>query len=78
MRVLYPRAFKSSYDQRIKLQEEINREFQAQTEARFLAIGFLGKRGVFWLQLAAEIEAFHMHMVTTTYGGIAPQARKLE
>ena len=37
-------------------------------EACLLAIGLLGKCGLFLLQLVAEIEAFHIHIITTTYG----------
>ena len=33
-----------------------------------MASELVGKCGVFWSQLAAEIEAFQMHLVTTTYG----------
>ena len=38
-----------------------------------MASELLGKRGVFWSQLAAEIEAFQLNFVTTTYekGGVA-------
>ena len=31
----------------------------------------LDKPGVFWYQLAAEIDAFKMNLVTTTYGDVA-------
>ena len=37
-------------------------------EARLLVSELLGKCGVFWSQLAAEIEAFQINLVTTTYG----------
>ena len=33
-----------------------------------MACEFLGKCGVFWSQLATEIEAFQLHLVTKTYG----------
>ena len=33
-------------------------------EARLLAIKLLGEYGVFWSQLASEIEAFQLHLVT--------------
>ena len=38
------------------------------TEAWILANEFLGKCRVFWSQIAAEIEAFQLHFVKTTYG----------
>ena len=40
----------------------------------------LGKCGMFWYQLVAEIEAFQIHLVTTTYGkwlGVAGKAECL-
>ena len=37
-------------------------------EARLLVRGILGKFGVFWSKLDAEIYAFQIHFVTTTYG----------
>ena len=37
-------------------------------EARLLTSELLGKYGMFWSQLAAEIEDFQMYIVTTTYG----------
>ena len=33
-----------------------------------MASEFLGKCDVFWSQLAAEIEVFQLHLVTTSYG----------
>ena len=33
--------------------------------------GLLGKCGVFWLHMAAEVEDFNLHLVTTTYGDTA-------
>ena len=37
-------------------------------EAGILASELLGKCGVFWYQLDVEIEAFRLHLITTTYG----------
>ena len=37
-------------------------------QARLLASEFLGKFGVFWSQLADEIEVFQIHLVTMAYG----------
>ena len=36
-------------------------------EAWLLASDSLHKYGVFWSQLASDIEYFHMNVVTTTY-----------
>ena len=35
-------------------------------ETKFLSCELLGKRGVLWSRLAADIEAIQMHLVTTT------------
>ena len=43
-----------------------------------LASDMLGKCGVLWYQLAAEIEAFQLHLVPTTYGEGAASADKAE
>ena len=45
-------------------------------EVRLLASELLGKCGVFWSQLLAEIEAFQLHLVTKTYGEGAGAAGK--
>ena len=37
-------------------------------EARLLASELLGKYGVLWAHMAAKVEAFHLHLVTTTFG----------
>ena len=37
-------------------------------EVHLLDSEFLGKCVVFWSQIAAEIEAFELRLVTTTYG----------
>ena len=47
-------------------------------EARLLASELLGKFGVFWYQLDAEIEAFQLHSVTMTYGAGAVATGKSE
>ena len=47
-------------------------------EARLLVSDFLGKFGVFWYQLAADIEVFQLHLVTATYEEGAGAAEKLE
>ena len=46
-------------------------------EARLLVSDFLGKFGVFWYQLAADIEVFQLHLVTTSYGEGAGVAGKV-
>ena len=38
------------------------------TEEKSLEIELLGNCGVFWYQLSADVEAFNLHLVTTTYG----------
>ena len=67
VRGVYPRSYKSLQDQRLKLNGGINRELRRHMEARLLASELLGKCGVFWFQLATEIKAFYLHLVTTTY-----------
>ena len=47
-------------------------------EARLLASEFLGKCGVFWYPLAAQIEALRLHVVTKTYREGAGAAGKAE
>ena len=47
-------------------------------EARLLASELLAKCGVFWSKLAADIEAFQLGLVTTTYGEGAVTAGKAE
>ena len=37
-------------------------------EARLLESELLGKCGVFWYQLASEIDTLQLHLVPTTYG----------
>ena len=68
VRGLYPRASKYLQEQRLKLNSGINRYLRRHMEARLLASELLGKCGVFWSQLSTEIEAFQLHLVTTTYG----------
>ena len=40
-------------------------------EARLSARNLLGKCAIFWSQLAAEMEDFHLHILTTKYGDSA-------
>ena len=47
-------------------------------EAQILASKFLGKCGVYWSQFADEIEFFHIHLVTTTYGSSLYSSGKAE
>ena len=68
VRGVYPRASKSLQYKRLKLNAGINRELGRHMEERLLASEFLVKCGVFWSQLASTIEAFQIHLVTTTYG----------
>ena len=68
VRGVYPMASKYIHDQIIKLQAGINQEFQKHTETRLLANKILGKCGVFWGKMAAEVEAFYLNLVTITYG----------
>ena len=63
----YPRASEYLGDQRINLQVGIKRDLGTHMEAKLFAIKLFGKYGVLWLHLAADIEAFQMHLVTTTY-----------
>ena len=48
------------------------------TEAKFLSCEFLGKRGLLWSHLAAEIEAIQIHLVTTTCREVDMAAGKAE
>ena len=47
-------------------------------ETRLLASEFLGKCGVLWYEIVADIEAFQLHLVTTTYGEGAGASEKAE
>ena len=47
-------------------------------ETRLLASEFLGKCGVLWYEIVADIEAFQLHLVTTTYGEGAGASGKAE
>ena len=67
-RGLYPQAFKYLQDKRLNLNARINRYLVQHMEARLLASKFLGKCGVLWSQFSDELEAFHLHLVTTVYG----------
>ena len=55
VRRVFLRASKYLQYHRIKLQSGINREFQIHMEAQLLASKLLGKCGVFWYQLYADI-----------------------
>ena len=68
VRCVYPRSSKYLHDQIINLQAGINREFQKRTEGRLFDTKLLGKCGVFWGEMSAEVEAFHINLVTITYG----------
>ena len=52
VRGVYPRAYKSLRDYKLKLNEIINRYLGCHMEARLLASELLGKCSVFWSQLA--------------------------
>ena len=68
VRGIYTRASKALQEQILNLNAGINRDLGRHMEARILASELLGKCVMFWYQLAAEIEAFQLHLVTTTYG----------
>ena len=70
VRVVYPRAAKYLQNQRLNINAGINRNMGHHMEARLLGSEFLGKCGVSWSQLATEIVAFQLHLVTTTYGEV--------
>ena len=53
IRGVYPRASKSSQEQRLNIQPGINRELGRHMEARLLVSELLGKCSVLWYQLAA-------------------------
>ena len=46
-------------------------------EARLLANELLSEYGVFWAQMADEVEAFDLHLVTTTYGEVVSSAGRV-
>ena len=70
VRGVYPRAPKLLHDKRIKLQAGMNQEFQMHTEARLLASELLSRCEFFWAHIATELEAFHLYLVTITYGEV--------
>ena len=47
-------------------------------EVRLLASEILGRCGMFWYQLTAEIEYLQINLVTTKYGCVAMAAGKVE
>ena len=55
VRGVHLRASKSLQDQRLKLNKVINRYLGRHTEAHLLTSELLGKCGVLWSQLSAEI-----------------------
>ena len=57
---------------------KINIDLERHMEARLLVSEFLAKCGVFWSKLAADIEAFQLNLVTTTYEEGAVTAGKAE
>ena len=66
--VLYLQEYNYIEGEILKFNAGINIELGRHMEAWLLASKFLRKCGVFWYQLATEIEAFRLHLVTTTYG----------
>ena len=48
------------------------------TEARLLSSELLSNCGVLWAQMTAEIEAFNLHLVTTTYREVVSLAGRAE
>ena len=60
------------------MQDSIGRELGRKMEARILASEIMGKCGLLWSQLVAEIEEFHLHIVTTIYGDAVSGSRKYE
>ena len=67
----------SCKDHILNINAVINRDLGHHMKAQLLASKLLGKCGVFWSQLAAEIESFKLHLVTITYGegsGVAGKA----
>ena len=48
------------------------------TEARLLASELFSKCGFFWDQMEADVEAFHLHLVATTYEEAVSSAGEAE
>ena len=70
-RIVYPRASESLHNKIIKLQAQINWEFQIHMESRLMVSKFLGKCGVFWSEMEVEVGDFRLRLVTTMYGETA-------
>ena len=68
VRKFYPQVFKSLQDQCLKLQELIDIDMCSHMDNLQLVSEILGKCGMFWCHLKADIEDFHLHMVASTYG----------
>ena len=68
LRGVHPKVSKYLQDKILKLNGGIHQELGRHMEARLLESELPGKFGVFWSQLAAEIEAFQLHLVIPTYG----------
>ena len=49
-----------------------------QTETIIMASKILSKCGIFWVKMAAEVEAFHINLFTTKYGEAVPSAGRAE
>ena len=47
-------------------------------EVRLLDSELLGKCGILWSNVELEIEAFHLHLVATTYGDAASGSSRTE
>ena len=78
VRGVYPRASKLLHYQRIKLQDGINQELKIHTDARLLDSKLFSKCGVFWDQMAAEVESFRLHLVTNSFREAVSSARIVE
>ena len=78
VRGVYPQASKSLQDQISKLNVGINRELVRHMEARMMASELLRKFGALLFKIAAEIEAFQLHLVTIEYGEGSGEAGKEE
>ena len=78
VRGVYPRASTLLHDQRTPHKLSIYMEFQMHTEAILLASKILSKCEVFWGQMAAEVESFHLNFVTATYGEVVLSAGRAE
>ena len=78
VREVYHRDYQSLQDQILKLITGINIDLGSHMEVQKLVSELLGKLGVLWSKLAAEIEVFQLNLVTTTYGAGVGATRKAE